>query len=106
MIDPIERGFRRSDTGAASTVAELPTVLPERLRQGLRDALDGGRGRLRMDPQDLAELIGRAIDLEVERIGRVCRERERRLRLRRMLAAPQTYFGMRGQKGINAAGEP
>jgi hypothetical protein len=52
-------------------------LLPKRLRQGLREALDHGRGKLRMDPQDLAELIGKAIDMEVERIARVRRARER-----------------------------
>jgi hypothetical protein len=51
-------------------------VLPMRLRRGLREALDAGRGRLRMDPQDLAELLGRAIDMEVERLARIRAKRE------------------------------
>lgn len=60
-------------------------VLPKRLRRGLREALDAGHGRLRMDPQDLANLLGAAIDREVERLGRIREEREQQQRTQRML---------------------
>jgi hypothetical protein len=53
-------------------------VLPKRIWRGIREALDGGRGRLRMDPQDLANLIGAAIDREVERLERIREMRARR----------------------------
>jgi hypothetical protein len=64
------------DEGVVSKTGEW--ILPERLRQGLREALDAGKGRLRMDPQDLAELLGKAIDMEVERIARVRQRIERK----------------------------
>jgi hypothetical protein len=67
-------------------------ILPKRLRQGIREALDGGKGKLRMEPQDLADLIGRAIDLEVERIIREAFERERRRRHRELMRLPAKEF--------------
>jgi len=67
-------------------------VLPKRLRRGLREALAGGRGRLRMDSQDLAERIGAAIDREVERLARIREERARRKWIKERLASANQYL--------------
>jgi len=72
-------------------------VLPQRLRRGLREALDGGRGRLWMDPQDLAERIGAAIDREVERLARIREEDERKRRFARLLRQSELYFAGAGR---------
>ena len=44
------------------------SVVPVGIVIGIRRALDGGRGKLRMDPNVLAERIGRLIDVELERL--------------------------------------
>jgi len=74
-------------------------MLPKRLRRGLREALDAGRGQLRMDPEVLAELLGKAIDLEVARLARLRREREQRLRIAAMLRGAEAYFAPTGTRG-------
>lgn len=71
------------------------TVLPSILWRGIRKALDGGHGRLRMEPQELANMLGAAIDLEVERLAREREEYGRHKRLERMLNAPKLFFGER-----------
>ena len=74
-------------------------ILNKRLRRGLREALDAGCGKLRMDPQDLANHLGKAIDLEVERLGRVRRRIEKKRRVIEMLRPPECYFFASGCGG-------
>ena len=71
-----------------SVVSDQEPVLNKWLRIGIRKALDGGRGQLRMDTEDLAKLLGSAIDAEVERLARVRASRERRRQFRQRLAVP------------------
>ncbi len=73
-------------------------VLPKRLRQGIREALSGKHGRLRMDPQDLGELIGKAIDMEVERLARIRAEHENQSRIMRMLRSAEFYIAPNGHR--------
>lgn len=82
----------------------LPAALPTILRRGIRAALDGGRGRLRMDPEDLGLLIGRAIDWEVERLASVRAERARRRWIKELLAEADRYVGP-GGRGQKPSGE-
>lgn len=77
-------------------------VLPPRLLRGIREALDAGRGKLRMDPQELANRLGKLIDLEVERLARIRARLAEKSHTARMLAQPEKYFGRVGQRGILA----
>lgn len=84
----------RNEEGLVSNMGEW--ILPKRLRRGIREALDAGRGQLRMDPEDLAELIGKAIDMEIERLQRIREERERRHRVKMLLHSAEDFFVTRG----------
>lgn len=75
-------------------------ILPKALRQGLREALDGGDGRLRMDPQDLAELLGSAIDGEVDRLAQIRKELERKNWLKKRLASAEQYVAGNGRSPV------
>lgn len=77
----------------------LPPAMPPRLRRGIREALDGGHGRLRMDPQDLANLIGSAIDQEIDRLSRERIECERQRKMKQALLQPALFFGAHGARG-------
>jgi hypothetical protein len=70
---------RRRDHGPAERIVETAVpqgdesnqpILPPALIRGIHQALDAGNGRLRMDPQELANRLGALIDREVERLAR------------------------------------
>ena len=67
-------------------------MLPRRLRRGIREALDGRHGMLRMDPQALAERIGAAIDLELRRLARIRIEHARTRHMAEALRQADTLF--------------
>jgi hypothetical protein len=71
-------------------------VLPRALYVGVRRALDAGRGRLRMDPQELADRIGELIDLQVRRLAKIRADLAEKKRLKRMLAQPARYIAPDG----------
>ena len=98
----VDRPLSISQAGPESKTGE--PVLPLRLRRGLREALDAGRGRLRMDPQELADRLGAAIDLEVERIERIRERRQRRRQMSALLGQAAIYVAPdgRGQKSTAA----
>ncbi len=73
-------------------------ILPKRLRLGLREALDAGGGRLRMDPQELANLVGAAIDREVERLERIRERREHKRRLAAAFREAESYIAPDGRR--------
>ena len=83
---------------------DIDWILPLRLRRGIREALGGGHGRLRIDPQELANRIGKAIDAEVERLGRIRARIEEKHETTKKLAAPESYFILRGC-GVRPADE-
>jgi hypothetical protein len=60
----------------------LPIFPVGRFVKAIRLALDGGQGRLRMDPQELANRLGGLIDFEVGRLARVRERRKRKERER------------------------
>ena len=68
-------------------------VFSDRLMREVRRALVGRRGKLRMDPQDFADRLGRMIDDILERAKRIREEHEAAARIRRSLAEePFEYF--------------
>jgi len=76
---------------------DLDWVLPRLLRRGIRQALDAGRGRLRMDPQELANLLGKAIDLEIERLRLIRIELEQKQHIEHLLRGAERYVAPRGR---------
>jgi hypothetical protein len=94
----------KEELGVTSETGEW--ILPKRLRQGLREALDAGHGRLRMDPQDLAEILGKAIDAEVERLGRIRLRHAEKLRSAAMFRNLEHCFvaGRRATKSMPKKG--
>ena len=94
---PIEKRPSPADLGEPNK-----SVLPKRLLLGVREALDAGGGRLRMDPAELAERLGRVIDLEVERIARVARARQRKRQLAGLFRQADLFVAPAGTKGICA----
>jgi hypothetical protein len=73
----MKKHTRRELTGDAGVVSvQQEWLLPKRLRRGIRELLDGGR--LRIDPEEAAKLIGAAMDLEIERLSRIRQRRGRR----------------------------
>jgi hypothetical protein len=75
-------------------------VLPARLLRGIREALDAGGGKLRMDPQELADRLGPIIDREVQRLSRIRRARAREAHSAAMFAQAAKFFAADGHRGI------
>lgn len=83
----------RPSTEAETEQEVLSVRLLRRFARTVREALDGGHGRLRMDPQALADRLGPLIDLEVERLAKVRKQFLERRRTEHMLHHPPAIFG-------------
>ena len=67
-------------------------ILSGKLLDGLRETLDAGRGRLRMDPNDLLERIVELIGLEVQRLAEIRENIAAEKRRRRMFGQSDRYW--------------